>query len=166
MIKSDRMGRVLVCVGLLATVGCASHGVAHVAPDESQPHLSWEIRSGSRDGDAEFVCGSGQQGPPCVLTASSDTRRVLATVHVLLHAAAQPTTYLGFVRAPFLEGEAERKPSEISATLKPGERPVGTTILGRVTKPGSYTLRILVDATQPGAPSPVAIGERIEVTVK
>jgi len=85
---------------------------------------------------------------------------------VLAHAAAQPTTYLGFVRAPFLEGETERKPAEISVTLAPGSRPVGTTILGRVATPGSYTLTILMDATQPGDPFPTAIGQKIDVTVR
>jgi hypothetical protein len=156
----------MVYVAVLATAGCGTHGVAHVAPDESRPHLSWEIRAGGTDGDAQSVCGSNHAGKPCVLTASSDARRTLATVHVLAHAAARPTTYLGFVRAPFLEGDADRRPAEISVTLAPGSRPVGTTILGRVTTPGSSTLTILMEATQPGDAFPAAIGQKIDVTIK
>ena len=156
-----------LCLLVLPLVGCASHGVAHVAPDESRPHISWEIRTGGGDGDADFVCGSSQPSKPCVLSASTEQSRALVTVHLFVHAAEQPTSYLGFMRAPFLEGEVDRKLAEVSTTVTPGSRPVGTTVSGRVTsKPGAYSLTISVDATQPSAPSPMRISHEVPVVVK
>jgi hypothetical protein len=85
---------IMACLPLLLCARCATHGVAHVAPDESRPHISWEIRSGSNEGDEDFMCGSAQPGP-CMLTASTEKNRTLATVHLFVHPAAQPTSYLG-----------------------------------------------------------------------
>lgn len=163
--SSGRM--VVVCLSTLLSAGCAPHGALHVAPDESKPHISWELRSGADEGDEEFVCGSAQPGKPCVLAASPGKRRTLAVVHLLVHAAAQPTSYLGFMRAPFLGDDTDRKLGEVSATIEPGRQPVGATVIGRVTsKPGAYTLTISVDAMQPGATNPVHIGEQVSVAVK
>src|SRR5262245_57320067 len=128
-----------VCVSVALSAGCAGHGEVHVAPDESKPHISWEIRSGTNVGAENFICGSAQPGTPCVLAASTEDRRTLATVQVLAHAAAQPTSYLGFTRATFLEGDTDRKLGELNVTVEPDSRPVGATVIGRVTsKPGSY----------------------------
>jgi hypothetical protein len=152
---------------LLSFVGCASDGVVHVAPDESRPHISWEIRAGGADGDADFVCGSAQRSKPCVLPASTEKSRALATVHLFIHAAAQPVSYLGFMRVPFFGGNGERKLGEVNITVKPGSRPVSSTVVGQVTlKPGDYTLTIAIDAIQPGAPNPVHISEQAPVAVK
>jgi hypothetical protein len=146
---------------------CASHGSVHNSPDESRPHISWEIRSGADGGDADFVCGSSQPGKARVIPASTDKTATLATLHLFAHAAAQPTSYLGFMRAPFLGGEVDRKSGEINATVAPGNRPVGTTVVDRVTsKPGEYLLSISIDATQPNAPNSVRISQEVPVVVK
>ena len=151
----------------LLAAGCASHGEVHVAPDESKPHISWELRSGRSEGDEEFVCGPARPGKPCVLAASTQDSPRLSALRLLGHAAAQPTSYLGFMRTSFFEGEAERKLGEINVTVEPGSRPVGTTVIGRVTsKPGTYALTISIDATQPGAPNPLRISDNVSVVVK
>jgi hypothetical protein len=156
-----------VCLSVALGAGCASHGEVHVAPDESKPHISWEVRSGPNSGDEDFVCGSAQPRKPCVLTAGSEKPRTLAAVHLLAHAAAQPTSYLGFMRPTFLEGHVDRKFGELSVTVEPGSRPVGPTVIGRVTsKPGSYELILSVDATQAGSSAPQHIAERVPVLVK
>lgn len=155
------------CVSVFLGAGCATHGVVHVAPDESRPHISWELRSGPNEGDEEFVCGSAQPGKPCVLAATTEKNRRLATVHLFVHAAAQPTSYVGFMRASFFEGESDRKLGEVNASVEPGSRPVGTTVIGRVTsKPGSYALTISVDAAQPGTPNPINTSQEVPVVVK
>lgn len=153
---------------LAMCAGCAaSHGAVHVAPDESRPHITWEIRTGGDDGDRDFVCGSSQPAKSCVLPASTDKVPTAATLHLLVHAAAQPTSYLGSMRAPFFGGDAHRKLGEVNATVEPGSRPVGTTVVGRATSmPGKYTLAISVDATQPGAQSPVRISQNVPVVVQ
>ena len=153
---------------LVVCAACAArHGADHVAPDESRPHISWEIRAGGDIGDGDFVCASGDSAQPCVIRASTDKAPTLATVRLLVHAAAQPTSYLGFMRAPFFGGEPERKLGEVNATVQPGEEPVGKTVVGRVTStPGTYTLTISVDATQPVASVPVHISEEVPVVVK
>lgn len=76
---------------------------------QSRPRkaLTSEIRTGGGFGDADFVCGSAQRPSNCVLTASTEQRRTLTTVHVFFHAAAQPTSYFGFMRVPFMEGSEQ-----------------------------------------------------------
>jgi hypothetical protein len=153
---------IMFLAGLL-TAGCAGHGEIHVAPDESKPHVTWEIRSGPKEGDEDFVCGSAHAEKPCVLNASTDGRRTLAAVYLLAHAAAQPTNYLGFIRASFFEGESERKLGEFNVTVEPGTRPVGATVVGLVTsKPGSYALTISIDATQE---APRLISQEVPIVV-
>jgi hypothetical protein len=89
-----------------------------------------------------------------------------ATIHLFVHAGAKTTGYLGFLQAPFFGVDVDRKLGEINATVEPGSRPVGVTVVGRVTsKPGSYSLTILVDATQTGMATPLRISERIPVTI-
>lgn len=158
--------RLLAYLAVLASSGCAGHGVPHVAPDESRPHTSWEIRSGS-EGDADFICGSARPEKPCVLEAMTGKNRTLATVQLFVHAAAQRTSYVGFMRASFFEGELDGKLGEVNATVVPGSRPVATTVFGRLTsEPGSYTLTISVDAVQAGGANPVHISDEVPVVVK
>ena len=76
--SSGRM--VAVCLSTLLCAGCAAHGALHASPDESKPHISWELRSGADEGDEEFLCGSAQLGKPCALAASPGKRRTLAVV--------------------------------------------------------------------------------------
>lgn len=91
----------------------------------------------------------------------------MTTVHLYLHAASQPTSYLGFMRLPFIEGSEQRKGGEVNASVAPGSRPVGATVSGGVTsKPGSYTFIIALDATQPKMATPQRIAQEVVVTVK
>jgi hypothetical protein len=161
------MPRLAVCAMLLPLVGCAGHGPVHVAPDESRPHLTWEIRAGGQDGDGEPICGASQRAKPCVLRASTEKNPSLATVRLLVHAAAEPTSYLGFMRVSLFGTDVNRKLGEVNTTVEPGSRPVGTTVFGRVTtQPGAHRLTISVDAIQPGAPNPVHLLEDVPVMVQ
>lgn len=145
---------------------CAEHTPAHLAPDESRPHITWEIRTGGDMGDADFVCGSAKPGSPCVLQASSDERQSFATVHLFLHAAKQETSYLGEMRVPVLQDEQHRHLSEISVTVPAGTSPVGHTVNGLVTKqPGSYSMSINLEAMQAGQLAG-RITEQIPITVR
>jgi len=143
--------------------GCAAHRVEHVAPDESRPHITWEI---SRDRDSEAVCGSAEPGRPCQLIASTPERPSSVTVHLFLHAAALQTSYLGVVRTPFLENAGTLANREVSMTVPHGSRPVGVSLTGRVTStPGEYTFAIALDASQPGESASIRISQDIAVTV-
>jgi hypothetical protein len=159
---------VYVPLGLLiGGMGCAARGVSHTAPDESKPHISWEIRSGGRFGDSDLVCASSRPSAACVLTASSEQRPNLATVRVYLHAAAKPTSYLGTGRAPFISGADQPRAGEVNATVEPGSEPVGITVNGIVTRnPGRYALTIALDATQQGSPQSMRIDQDVPVTVR
>jgi hypothetical protein len=165
--RSNSRPALTVHAALFLTAACSGHRVAHVAPDESRPHITWEIRTGGRLGDDDVVCGSVAPSRPCLLPASTRDRPVLATVHVYLHAAAQQTSYLGVTRMPFLSGSEQLKDREISATVPRGSQPVSTTLSGNVTsEPGSYTLSISVDAIQPGTSTPHRIKQDVAVSVR
>ena len=138
-----------------------------MAPDESRPHITWEIRTGTDIGDEQFVCGSVRPANPCLLQAATPDRRNMTTVHLYLHAAAQPTSYLGVLAVPFVAGSEKIAEREVNATVERGDQPYGVTVSGLVTsKPGSYALRVRLDATQPNSPTPTRIVEEIPVTVK
>jgi hypothetical protein len=154
----------ILLIWLAPLVGsCAVDRVAHVAPDESRPHITWEIREG---GDNErFVCGSIEPSRPCALVAATDERSNEATVRLFLHAAAGDTSYLGVMTTPFLGGAATDR--EISITVPKDSRPVQSTVIGRVTtKPGAYSFGVALDATQHGVPAPARITHQIPVVVK
>lgn len=156
---------VMMCLPLMSA--CAGHTVAHVAPDESRPHMTWEIRSGGGVGDDRFVCGSSKPSQDCVLTASTAARPELATVHLYLHAARRQTSYLGVVDMPFIQGFGSLEAREVSATVPPDSQPVGSTVNGRVTsKPGGYTFRVSLDAMQAGASTSQHIEEQVPVSVR
>ena len=152
---------------VLVLMGCAEHGRAvHVAPDESKPHVGWEIRTGGQEGERELACGSAKSSAPCELSATLPDRPSVVTVHLYLHAAAEMTSYLGVLSVPFLEGQRPADP-EVSITVPPGSQPVGVTISGAViSKPGSYRLGIRLDASQGSAGASSRIVEDIPVTLK
>jgi hypothetical protein len=153
----------LVPLALLAG-GCAETRVAHVAPDESRPHVSWEIREGGESGDERLVCGSTEPSRPCALVAGTGQSTNESTVRLFLHAAATDTSYLGLMTTPFVERPS--KDREISITVPRGSQPVLSMVTGRVTmKPGAYTFVIALDATQSGAPAPLRITQQIPVAV-
>jgi hypothetical protein len=152
----------LVSLILLASA-CAGTRVEHIAPDESRPHVTWEIREGGELGDDRFVCGSTEPSRQCALAASTDQAGTGATVRLFLHAAATDTSYLGLMTAPFLDRAS--KDREISITVPRGSQPVLSMLTGVTTKPGAYSFNIALDATESGAPAPVRITQQIPVTV-
>jgi hypothetical protein len=144
---------------------CAGHGVPHIAPDESQPHVTWEVRTGGYTGDSRFVCGSSEPSKPCVLTASAGGRGTPVMVRLFMHAADAQTNYLGVMNTPFVDGGASER--EISLTVPRGSRPVSSLLSGKVTDtPGTYTLTIGLDATQGTSDSPIRIAEQRPVVVE
>ena len=161
---SPNAGKTLVMAAAFATA--CGHRVPHIAPDESRPHITWEIRTGGDVRDEEFVCGSTQRSRQCVLPASATASRSLATVRLYLHAAKETTNYLGTMQVPFMEGTGLEE-REVSATVPPGSQPVGRTLNGRVTsKAGNYTFRISLVATPAGGRTSQRIEEQAAVTVK
>jgi len=156
----------LGCAFSIGCAGCASHAAVHVAPDESRPHITWEMRTGGADGDEQFRCGSQQPGIGCELPASTASSSVRTTVRVFLHAAAAETSYLGVLTLPFLDGIGDGT-REVNLTVPRGSRPVSITINTHTTStPGSYTLNVQLDATMETMPAPVRIVENIPVIVK
>ena len=118
-----------------------------MAPDESRPHITWEIRS-REGGGTRFVCGSIEPSRPCVLAASASPQGTGVTVQLYLHAAATQTSYLGLMKTPFVDGAKER---EISITVPRGSQPVSSLLSGRlVDSPGTYSLNIALDADSRG----------------
>lgn len=161
-----RLTTLFECLFIALSAACAGHQVPHVAPNEAAKHISWEIRTGGDLGDADVVCGSAQPATPCVLTASTGQKPVLTTVHIYLHDLAQPTTYVGSIQAPFVEGSAQ-KSGDVNVTVPPAGKPVAATISGRVTaRPAAYTLNISLDATLANAAPPQHISESRPVTVR
>ena len=158
-------GLVLSVVGVMG--GCGGSKVIHTAPDESRPHITWEIRTGGEYGDADLVCGSAKPGQACVLPSGASARPATVMLRLYLHAAAVQTNYLGVWRAPFLEGWTPKDYREVSGAIRPGDRPVGASVSGRITdKPGTYAFNVLLDAAQEGAPMGQRIVLDIPVTVR
>ena len=142
---------------------CAGNRVPHVAPDESRPHITWEIRTRDSGSGTRFVCGSIEPSRPCVVAASANRQGTGMTVQLHLHAASSQTNYLGVMETPFVDGVRTR---EISLTVPRGSRPVSSLLSGRVTDaPGTYTLSIGLDATQTGVEAPFRIAQKIPVVV-
>lgn len=159
-----RAGLALSMVGVVSA--CAGGGVIHTAPDESQPHITWEIRVGGEFGDADFVCGSSKPGQACVLPSGASTKPTTVMLRLYLHAAALQTNYLGVWRAPFLEGWTQKDYREVSGAVRHGDRPFSTSVSGLVTdKPGAYGFNVLLDAAQEGIPAGHRIVLDIPVTV-
>jgi hypothetical protein len=128
--------------------------------------MSWEIRTGGDFGDKDLVCSSAQNPRNCVLPADA-SKGGFAKVVVAVHAAAEPTNYLGFMRAPFLEGAGGGNIGEVNVTVKPGDRPAGVTVTGRVTPtPGVYPFNISINATQPDMSVPELVEQDATVVVK
>lgn len=154
---------------LLAWIaGACGHGVVHVAPDESEPHVTWEIRTGGELGDARFVCGSAEPTRRCALAASAPGRPSLATVRLFLHAARLDTRYLGVMRVAFIEGaEQLLENRQVNVSVPPGIEPIVSTITGLVTaEAGRYSFSIALDALLAGAEVPVRIQRDVPVFVE
>ena len=152
----------LALVGALLSAACASRGTVHTAPDESRPHITWEISAGGEFGDATVVCGSAKQTSTCLLPASTPSRPTLSSLRLYLHAAERQTNYIGAWRAAFLRGWTAQDYRDVSGTVKPGEEPFAVSVSGLVTdQPGAYTFSVLLDGAQEGVPA----GNRIVLDV-
>lgn len=132
--------RALLIPFCIATA-CGGHRVAHVAPDESRPHISWEIRTGGAIGDNDVVCGSSQPSRECVLAASAAERRSLVTEHLYLHAAKEPTSYLGVMQVPFMEGSTRAPTSATCGAISPGGSRSRTMWVAHLRRIGSARRR-------------------------
>jgi hypothetical protein len=142
---------------------CAGNRVPHVAPDESRPHITWEIRSRDSGSGSRFVCGSIEPSRPCVIAASASRQGTGMAVQLHLHAASTHTNYLGVMETPFVDGVKTR---EISQTVPRGSQPVSSLLSGRVVDtPGTYPLTISLDATQAGVDTPIRITQQVPVVV-
>lgn len=157
-----RTAMVLV-LGAFSASGCTSQAPVHTAPDESQPHITWEIQQGT-GADEAFVCGSRKPGVRCVLSARTEQQRTRAIVQVQFHAAKADTKYLGLIEAPFVGGGTNPNLSEVSMDVRAGSNPVNRTIVG-AAQSGDYALTITLDAIQ-GGQFVSRLAERIPVTVK
>jgi hypothetical protein len=137
----------LLSCGVMTAAACSgAPKVVHVAPDESQPHFTWEIRTGGEFGGARFVCGSRQPKTPCELAPSSGV-----SMYLHLHAAAMTTNYLGVWKAPFLQGWKPSDYRELSGVVEPGDDPHAISVSGLVTStPGESTLSVRLEAAQEG----------------
>ena len=147
----------MIVAALLAN-GCGGTGVIHTAPDESQPHISWEIRTAAPDGDDRAVCRSSDAAPACTLPGGA-----MVMLRVLFHPAERQTNYLGAWRAPFLQGWTEKDYRDVTGTHYNREKPrIASPSMGSSPpKPGRYGFNVLLDAAQEGIPA----GHRIVVDV-
>lgn len=135
---------------VLFVQGCGGHRVVHTAPDESQPHITWEIRTGGEEGEERLACEAGQPQPQCELSASSTDRREMTTIHVYMHAASQVAIYEGSLRISFLGTSAESE-RLISTTVNPGDPASSLTVFGVTTnKPGTYAMSVSLKVTHGG----------------
>ena len=153
----------VMCV--MATMACGAHRPAHTAPDESQPHITWDIRAGGDGGEERRICASAEPQPRCVFAGATTASRPLTTFHLFLHPAARTAAYDGTIRLPFLEGATQRV-RPISAVVQPGAEAYSSSITGLVTStPGVYALLIDLDVKH-GATRALPIRAEVQVIVK
>lgn len=159
--------RALAFAAMLALGGgCAQHRAVHTAPDESRPHITWELRTGPVEGDERFVCGSSNFAAGCELNASSVVSPSHARFHLFLHAAAKRTRYVGTASLPFLSESGQELTTRVEAVVEPGAIATGDTVAGPVTtRPGAYMVTIRLEATQDGS-AVLPIEENVRVVVR
>ena len=152
------MRRLFTCAAVAAAiVGCAKRAPEPVGVPAGVPHVSWIIMHGDRENpDADFACQS--TGPrTCVLPASRTDARVFSDVHLYFHGAGSDTTYRGTYSVDFLnEGNAAAQTFPIQTNVKGDEEIANHTLTGIVTaKPGTYVLRLALDATTATGSTPI-----------
>lgn len=157
----------LALVAALLSAACGSRGTVHTAPNESRPHITWEISVGGEFGDATVVCGSAKPTASCLVPVSTPARPTLSSLRLYLHAAERQTNYLGAWRAAFLRGWTPKDYRDVSGTVKAGADPFVVNVSGIVTdKPGSYTFNVLLDGAQEGVPASNRIVLDVPVEVR
>ena len=138
----------------------------HTAPDESRPHITWEIRTGGEFGEAQLVCGSERPAAACGLTATGEGRPTPVILRLYLHPTPIQTNYVGAWRAPFLQGWTARDYRDVSGSVPAGGDPYVVSVSGLVTdKPGSYSFNVLLDGAREGVPTGTRITLDIPVVV-
>ena len=161
------MRQLLSGLALILTIAsCATRVPRPAGVPPGVPHISWIIMHGDGDNpDAEFACQS--TGPrDCVLPASRSETRVFSNVHLYFHGAGPETTYVGSYRPEFLDsGDASPHEFPLKTTVKGEEQIVNQSLIGVVTtKPGTYVLRLAVEAATGGGSTPIR--EEIPVRVQ
>jgi hypothetical protein len=143
---------------LFLTTGCGGHRIPEPSGTHPpEPHISWSIHAGTADDlDQLLVCDSDSRAE-CVVGASHPERKVFATLHLYLHPASTDTTYTGTVQVGFFGGDQRSLRIDVKQTIKPGEKPRGSTIYDLLpTEAGTYPMEIALTAT-------LALGERREI---
>ena len=162
----------LPALGLLTTaiaVSLGMEGCGHSIPKTAggpvgTPRVGWVVMMGGRDDpDREFVCYSESPGD-CVMPSSRPNDQVFTHVYLYYHPAATETKYTGTVQIGFFNSALDLRPN---FTVKPGASPGNQSVVGIVSgKPGTYPLRIEVDATPTRAGATRQIREQVMVTVR
>jgi hypothetical protein len=162
MKNNARAALVLAILFLLS--GCAERVPEPVLVPHDVPHISWNIHSGdAEDATPDVICQSDPR-TACVVPASREGRKVLATVHMFYHPAATETKYAGTVDVGFFDEVHDMTPN---STVKPGAKPTHHTITDIVTsKPGTYPLRIAIVATSTQTGQDQNIRDEISVVVR
>ncbi|CAN5765065.1 hypothetical protein BH18ACI5_BH18ACI5_22380 [soil metagenome] len=156
-----------MCAALLLLSSCGGGPKPiHTSPDESRPHITWEIRAGGDYVGEAFVCGSLKPDTPCTLPASKASSWTFVAIYIDLHSAAGPTNYVGTWRAAFLDGWKDTDYREVNDSVKPGEKPHQLTVSGIATRqPGRYSFSVTLEAAQDGTPTTTPISLNIPVAV-
>jgi hypothetical protein len=156
-----------LCSALLLLGACGGGPkTVHVSPDESRPHITWEIRAGGDYNGEDFVCGSLKPNASCTLPASKQSLWTFVAIYIDLHSAAGPTNYVGTWRAPFLNGWTAADYREVNDSVKPGEKPHQITVSGIGTRqPGQYSFTVTLEAAQEGGPTSTPISINIPVDI-
>ncbi|MEO5897318.1 MAG: hypothetical protein ABIS06_16635 [Vicinamibacterales bacterium] len=158
-----------VCSVLLLLSGSGCGGgpkPIHTSPEESRPHVTWEIRAGGEFGGEDFICGSLKPDALCTLPASKPSVWTFVAIYIDLHSPTGPTHYVGTWRAPFLDGWTDASYREVDDSVKTGEKPHQLTVSGIVTRqPGRYSFSVTLKAVQDGTPASTPISLNIPVTV-
>ena len=76
MIRSPQPVNKGLLLPLLFSAACGGNAPVHTTPDQSRPHITWEIRTGGEFGDDEFVCGSAKPAARCTLTANTNEAQI------------------------------------------------------------------------------------------
>ena len=152
--------------GLFGLCACADR-IPEPIVIPTTPHISWVITTEDSPANEEEVCRSDPRSP-CVLPASAADTKRFATVHLYLHPATTDTKYTGTMHVKFFSGaESKGHEQKIDTTIKAGAPRYSISTTADVTTiPGSYDVRILLNAASTTQRSQHAIQDDIAVTAK
>ena len=152
--------------GLSGLCACAER-IPEPVVIPTTPHISWVITIESSPGNEQPGCRSDPR-TVCIFTASTAITKRFATVHLYLHPATTDTKYTGTMQVGFFSGaESKGHERKIETFVKAGGPRHGISTTDIVTAiPGSYDVRVLLNAASASQPSLQAIQDHISVTVK